>query len=128
MARRTTDRTGGHWEETMSAFGGHPLHLHVGPLRAAAVGADEGAGGQLAGLGITDAEQLVALASIEEARNNLAATLDLSKQEVDSLVREAKKVLPAPVVAELDHPLPAVYPLGAVEPPPEARAAVDMAS
>jgi C1A family cysteine protease len=109
----------------MSAFGGHPLHLHVSATRAAAAGAGGGAGAQLAELGITDAEQLVAVASIEEARGNLAATLDVSKQELDNLVKEAKKVLPPPLVAELDHPLPVVYPLGAVEPPPEARAAAE---
>jgi C1A family cysteine protease len=117
VAKRSTDRTGVQWEEQMSAFGGHPLHLHVAPLRAAAAGAEPEVGGGLAELGITDAEQLVALANRDETRNQLAATLEITKQELDTVVKEAKKVLPAPLALELEHPLPPIFALGAIEPP-----------
>src|SRR4051812_43630164 len=117
MAKRSTNGTPVHWEEQMSAFGGHPLHLHVAPLRAATAGGEAEAGAGLAELGITDAEQLVALANRDETRNHLAATLKVSKQALDTLVKEAKKALPAPLVTQLEHPLPPVFPLGAVEPP-----------
>jgi hypothetical protein len=130
MAKRT-DRTNGTpetqagvpHEERFSAFGGHPLHLHVRTTRAAAVGEAEGAGRSLADLGVTDAEQLVALASIDAARAGLASALGASKQEVESLIKEARKALPPPVLAELEHPLPPMFGLGAVEPTPEMRSA-----
>src|SRR5205814_4054915 len=60
---------------------------------------------------------------VGDARAGLAAALGASKQEVESLVKEARKVLPPPVAAELEHPLPAMFGLGALEPTPEVRAA-----
>jgi Papain family cysteine protease len=81
----------------------------------------------LADLGVTDAEQLVALSAIPDARGKIAQTIGVRKAEFDSLLREAKKILPPPTLAEMEHPLPAMFGLGAMEPPAgEAEAAAAM--
>jgi hypothetical protein len=78
---------------------------------------------QLENLGVTDAEQLVALAHVDDGRDKLASTLKINKTDLDALVREAKKSLPPALAAELEHPLPPMFPLGALEPTPEMRSA-----
>src|SRR5262249_16440481 len=95
---------------------GHPLHLHVTALKAAALSHAGEAGPKLEDLGITDAEQLFALAGDEEVRTKLSQTLQVSKQELDSLVKEAKKAIPPDVAADLEHPLPPLFALGAMPP------------
>ena len=109
----------------MSAFGGHPLNLHVASLRAAAAGEESDGPNGLAKLGILDAEQLVAVANREETRSQLATTLKMTKHDLDNLVKEAKKALPAALAAEMEQPLPAKFPLGALAPDEGAAASVE---
>ena len=117
MARKTLER--GHVEEQhISAFGGHPLQYHVATSKAFAAGAaDAGPLQALADLNVTDVEQLVALSGIPEARPKLASALGLGKAEFDNLVKEARKILPPPLAADLEMPLPPMFSLGAMEPP-----------
>src|SRR5439155_1172299 len=105
MAKRKV-RTGGGYEpqagaheEQFSAFGGHPLQIHVAAARSA-VAAVAGAGGALTDLGITDAEQLVAVAATDSGREGLTAALGVRRAELDALVEEARRILPPPRAAE----------------------------
>jgi hypothetical protein len=119
MAKKTTPK-GQPAEQHVSAFGGHPLQYYATEYSFAAGGAeDAGPLKALAELGVTDAEQLVALSGIPEVRPKLASALGIGKPEFDSLVKEAKKILPAPLAAELETPLPPMFSLGAMEPPTE---------
>jgi hypothetical protein len=128
MARRRADKAKGFEEGHLSAFGGHPLQFHVA-ARSAAPSARRAAaaaepGGDLANLGVTDVEQLVALAATEEGRNGLATVLRISQPQLDGVVKAAKNVLPANLAAELEQPLPPMFALGAIEPPATAEAEV----
>jgi len=96
--------------------------LHAG-ARAESVAAG-GTTTQLADLGIHDAEQLVAIAGIDENHDGLAGSLGITKEEVDGMVKEARSVLPPGLAAQMEQPLPPLYGLGALEPPPEMRAQV----
>jgi C1A family cysteine protease len=123
MTTKHTDKTQGSWEEhPISAFGGHPLDIHLSAVKAVA-GGDSSQ--QLADLGITDVEQLLALANNPEGLENLAATLGVDKKEIEHLVETGKKVLPANLVAELAHPLSAQFSLGVLEPTEEMRLAAE---
>src|SRR5262245_30276424 len=122
MAKKPANQPEMQFEPSISAFGGHPLHIHVPSFKAPA-GAPEAAAEapgpavKLAELGVTDAEQLLALASIEEVHDLLPAALGTSKAELDRLVKEARKALPAAVAVEMETSLPAMFALGAMEPP-----------
>lgn len=126
MAKKTDGAAaadGAYHEHTFSAFGGHPLTLAVpvgssvlGLADGVAVGDGAGSGG-LAALGIHDAEQLVAVAAIPDARDGLQEALGVTKAALDNLVKDARKLLPAPVAERLEVPLPVMYGLGAVPPP-----------
>src|SRR5262245_17542678 len=120
MAKKPASQPEAQWEPSISAFGGHPLHMHVPSFKAPA-GAPEaaemsGPATKLAEMGVTDAEQLVALAGIEEVHDLLPAALGTTKAELDRFVKEARKVLPAAVAAEMESALPAMFALGAMEP------------
>ena len=120
MARKPSEK--GHTEEQhVSAFGGHPLQYHIEAYRTAVGAEPAGPVKALADLGVTDAEQLVALSAIPDVRGKIAQTIGIGKAEFDSLLREAKKVLPPPTLAELEHPLPSMFSLGAMEPPAGER-------
>jgi C1A family cysteine protease len=80
---------------------------------------------QLADLGVTDVEQLIALANSQEGLDNLAATLGIDKKDIEHLAEAGKKALPANLVAELAHPLSAQFSLGVFEPTEEMRAATE---
>jgi C1A family cysteine protease len=126
MATKHTDEAQGSWEDhSISAFGGHLLDIHLSAVKAVA-GRDTSQ--QLADLGVTDVEQLVALANSKEGLDNLADTLGVDKQEIENLIEEGKKALPASLVAELAHPLPAQFSLGALEPTEEMRAEAEAVS
>src|SRR6185295_6177787 len=102
-------------EQHMSAFGGHPLQFHIEAYKTAAGAEPAGPIQALAEIGVTDAEQLVALSAIPDVRGKIAETIGVGKAEFESLVRAAKKVLPPPTLAELEHPLPSMFGLGAME-------------
>jgi C1A family cysteine protease len=126
MTSKHTDKTQGSWEDhPISAFGGHPLDIHLSAVKAVA-GGDSSQ--QLADLGVTDVEQLLALANNQEGIDNLAATLGVDKKDIEHLVETGKKVLPANLVAELAHPLSAQFSLGVLEPTEEMRAAAEAVS
>jgi hypothetical protein len=121
MARTSKKKPAGVHEHRFSAFGGHLLAPIISETRiAASVG--EPPGVQLSDLGIHDVEQLVAIVNIDNLRDGLAETLGVSKPQLDGLVKEARDVLPASLCAHLERPLPPMYSLGAIEPPPEAKA------
>lgn len=103
--------------ERISAFQGHRLQ-HVRGVAAAAPTA-------LMDTGITDAEQLIAVAAIPESRRFLSTQMGWSDQELSSAVAEARKVVSAPVLTTIEHPVTQLYGLGARPPTAEmiARAA-----
>src|SRR5262249_39448674 len=77
----------------------------------------------LAEVGITDAEQLVAVAAIDDVSKHLAQHLGRSKEDLDALIRETKKALPPPVVELIERPQPRRFALGALEPTDQMKAA-----
>ena len=126
MTTKHTDKTEGSWEDhPMSAFGGHLLDVHLSGVKGVEGGDITQ---QLADLGVTDVEQLVALTNSKEGLNNLADTLGIDKKEVEHLAEAGKKALPANLVAELAHPLSAQFSLGVLEPTPEMREAAEAMS
>ena len=68
-------------ERHVSAFGGHPLELHIEAYRTAAGAELAGPVKALADLGVTDAEQLVALSSIPDVRGKIAESIGVGKAE-----------------------------------------------
>jgi C1A family cysteine protease len=98
----------------LSAFFGHPLEAVAragGPVSAA-----------LVGVGISDAEQLVAAAAVEGMREHLAEHLEISRQAMETIVRQAKKAVPPQALGDLEHPVPPPFGLGALEPTPQMKA------
>lgn len=111
MANTTRDH-----EHPFSAFQGRPL--------AQLGAADSDVLQKLASVGIHDAEQLVAVAAIKGMTDELARHLGVAGDKVRQAVDQARKTLPAHAAAELDHPVAAQFPLGAMlEPTPQSRAA-----
>src|SRR5690349_3813101 len=101
-----------------SAFQGRPLAESADGMKA-------GVTETLAGVGITDAEQFIAVAAIEEVRDHLAEFLGLSKAELDAAVKEARKAVPEAAAVMVEAPVPYAFGLGALEPPEEAKAEFD---
>jgi hypothetical protein len=98
----------------VSAFLGRPL--------AAVAGIEDPVSAKLSAVGISDAEQLVAIAAVAGARDYLAAYLGVPRQTVDTLVKQARKVVPAYNLSLIEEPLPPLFGLGALEPTPEMQA------
>jgi hypothetical protein len=117
MATRRRDGTSGYTAPNVSGFTGQPLH-QVGGL-------EDDLRKALSELGIHDAEQLVGLANVEGARNLLAEDLDVSNQDLDRLVQDAKRVVPSVILQDIDEPVPLLFGFGAVEPTPPMKARAD---
>jgi Papain family cysteine protease len=81
--------------------------------------------GKLAEIGITDAEQLLAVAAIPDVREHLLEHLQVSNQELDAAVREARKAVPERVAVEVETPVPYEFGLGVLPPTPEMVAAAE---
>jgi len=101
-------------EHEFSAFKGRPL------VRAKNIAGNIAR--KLSDLGIHDAEQLVAVASIDDIRRKLADQIGLSESDVGKVISNAQKTLPDYVSMELQRPQPADLGLGALEPTPEMMA------
>jgi hypothetical protein len=76
---------------------------------------------KLRALGITTAEQLVAIAAIESALEPLARHLGVSKTVLSRQVKTATDRLPGRVAAAMTEPYAEALGLGAMEPPTDAR-------
>lgn len=96
----------------MSASQGHLLE-HVGEMEIP---------NGLAELGVTDAEQVVALFAVAETREHLAKHLGRSKQQLESFVKDLKKAIPSQASALAEQPVVHLYGLGALELTPEMEA------
>lgn len=107
-------KAAGEFETGLSAFQGRLLRT-VSAVKTAAPG-------KLAALGIADAEQLIAAAAVEEMKGHLAQYLGHSKAEMETLLKEAKKVVPPGLVETLEQPVPRLFSLGALEPTPAMKA------
>ncbi|MBM3236965.1 hypothetical protein FJZ31_11800 [Candidatus Poribacteria bacterium] len=112
-----TNRLSGEFETGLSAFQGHGL-AQVGETSSTIADVADG----LATLGIADAEQLVALASVEGTRPYLAEHLGLSIQDLDTVVNEAEKAVPSRLVSILEAPGETDLEMGALEPTQEMMA------
>lgn len=103
-----------------SGFGGHLLSAAVD---TAAVGeappSGDGYLDTLEGVGIEDAEQLTAAASIPEVREELQAVLGIDDSDFQALLDWAGNVLPPDRAALLSAPAPRDLGLGVLAPPPD---------
>src|SRR4029077_3800055 len=100
-----------------------PVSTHLGkPLEECEPAVKPGLVDKLAEVGITDAEQLLAVSAIEEVHEHLLEFLGVSKQELDAAVKEARKAVPEAVAAEAAVPDPYEYGLGALDVTPEMEA------
>lgn len=101
------------FETDCSASLGQPLAKHLAKSSIVE---------KLAAVGITDAEQLLAVAAIDDVQEFLLEELEVSKQELDAAVKEARKAVPESVAAVAAVPDPYDYGLGALAPTPEIAA------
>ena len=101
-----------------SGFGGHLL---FGDEEAVAYAAGD-AGGGLASLGVTDAEQLVAMAAVPGVREELVSTLGA---EIESFLDRAVQALPDERAQLVSAPTPADRGLGVLPPTEEILAAAE---
>lgn len=107
----------GEFESGLSATKGHGL-AQIGEISSTVAPVVEG----LAALGIDDAEELVAVASVEGTRLHLAEHLGLSLRDLETIINEAEKVIPARLVTILEEPGQADLEMGALEPTPQMMA------
>jgi C1A family cysteine protease len=114
MRRKKGESDFGEFETRLSAFKGHPLSEHLPAKERTKLGA----------LAIHDAEQLVAVCSVEAARPYLADQLEITESELEQLVNKAREPLPEHLVAELEVQEEADRGAGALEPTPEIAAEV----
>lgn len=110
------NKLAGEFESGLSGYGGRQLAQVEDISSTVADG--------LAALGITDSEQLVAVASVEGTRSQLAKHLKISRKELDTMVNEAEKAIPSSLVSMLETPGEADLNLGALEPTPEMMSQV----
>ncbi len=102
---------------------GCPTSAYLGkPLEECAPAVKSEIVEKLAEVGITDAEQLLAVAAIEEVHEHLIDFLGVTKQELDAAVKEARKSVPESVAVEVSAPDPYEYGLGVLEITPEMEA------
>ncbi|KMO41454.1 hypothetical protein VQ02_05660 [Methylobacterium variabile] len=94
-------------------------------LNAAAVGAESNSAGALASLGIDDIEQLVAISSIPNVRDELKSQLSLDEKAFDAFVKRYLKALPAERAALVSSPAPAEFGLGVLPMTPEMLATAE---
>lgn len=109
-----------------SSFGGHLLASPNGEGAAAALGS-EGPTlvSTLSSLGIEDAEQVVAVAAIPEARSELQRVLGLKDKAFQDFLDKIQGMLPASRVAAFNTPSPKDLGLGVRSPTSEMLAAAE---
>ena len=98
-----------------SAFQGHLLEYN-GSLAAASTD-------NLREAGITDAEQLIAIAAIPEVMPYLAEKLGISERELATMVQATGSLLPPQIRSSVENPTPAHFSLGALVPTVEMKTA-----
>ena len=109
-----------------SIFGGHLLAAPDGARAAPALGeAASGLLDTLASLGIEEAEQVVAVAAIPDARSELQQVLGLKDKAFQTFLDSVQGMLPAARVAAFNSPSPKNLGLGVRPPTPEMMAAVE---
>ena len=110
MARRIYRASGGGTEVQISAWGGTPLQ--------AVSGLDDLASA-LAGIGVTDAEQVLGIAAVPDAKDQLATTLGIESKALDDLLKRLRTAVPPQRRAVVEEAAPADLDLGALRPPEE---------
>src|ERR1041384_4040178 len=137
MSNYDFDETTANEASGFSGCGGHPLAWipqgedGAGGIQAAGSGAlesNEGLAANLLSLGIEDAEQLVAVASIPEVKEELAATFGLKKQAFQTLLKNVKNLLPEDRAELVSTPAPKEFGLGVLIPPPEMIESAEMSA
>ncbi len=112
-----------------SGFGGHSLLTQQGrAFSTEALDTDDGLLVTLSELGIEDAEQLIALAAIPDARAELETVLGPQTDSLQSLLDQVQNDLPADRVALVNKPAPKDFGLGALVPTTEMMAAAEAMS
>lgn len=112
-----------------SGFGGHALKAL--PHISAVNGEDGGRDAFITTLneiGVEDAEQLVGLLAVPDARENLQEVLGAQKQRFASVLKDIESTVSPERMAELNHPAEADLSLGALRPTEEMIAAAELAS
>jgi hypothetical protein len=109
-----------------SGFGGHLLTAQANGARTAeSTQTDDGYLAALASLGIEDVEQLVAIAAIPEARNELASVLQERNTDLQSLLDQVQVSLSAERLAQVNAPTEPEFGLGVLQPTPQMVAAAE---
>jgi C1A family cysteine protease len=110
----------GEFESGLSGHGGHGL-AQVEAISSKVVD-------NLASLGITDTEQLIAAVAVEGIRSELAKHLKITQKDLDAMADEAEKAVSPSLVNTLKTPAEADLSLGALEPTPEMMAETEAIS
>lgn len=109
-------------ETEISGFGGHPLT--AAPTGGAADVADE-VHTDLSALGLVDAEQLIAVASVPGISAELQSALGVDDENFQHLLDAALSALPAERAALVSQPAPKDLGLGVIAPTDEMIAAAE---
>lgn len=75
----------------------------------------------LSGIGMTTAEELVAMGAVASNRRRLAAMLEITPAELATLLARVRASLAAGVAAEMEKPTPGGPRHGVLDPIPEAK-------
>lgn len=102
----------------ISAFGGTSLEF--------VKGIESKHSAKLADFGVHDAEQLLGMVTALGGHEPLAKALGVPTAELASTISLARKTIPAPVAADLDHPSPIKYSLGALLPTDKSKADMEL--
>jgi C1A family cysteine protease len=122
MARRgTTDNQPD--EPEISGFGGHPLITASGDTRGLEDGDDFQ--NDLSALGLLDAEQVIAAASVPGISDELQSALGVDSETFQNLLDAALAALPAERAALVSQPAPRDLGLGVIPPSEEMIAAAE---
>ena len=111
-----------------SSFGGHLLAAQDGGVAAALGSNGPALVSTLSELGIEDAEQVVAVAAIPDARSELQQVLGLKDKAFQAFLDQVQGMLPASRAAAFSSPSPKDLGLGVRPPTAEMMAAAERAS
>jgi len=128
MADATHDETNTNQAAGISGFGGHLLTEIPDGITSIAGQEDEPSNqavSVLASLGIEDAEQLIAVASIAAVREELHTALGLKTKDMQALLNRVREMLPAERAALVSAPASADFGLGVLPATPEMIAAAE---
>jgi Papain family cysteine protease len=123
MSRPTATGSGSDQVADVSGFGGHPL-----TTPSVELGAPDDANGltsSLSSIGLEDAEQVVAVASVPGVSKELQSALGLDRKAFQALLEGARSALPAERAALVSQPAPRDLGLGVRPPSAEMIAAAE---